>query len=134
MEGPSAGGAQGGNPALWDVAYRVTVKVTNAGRERSGKAVAQAYVQFPEGGEWDTPVVQLRDFEKTEELVSGQSQTVSLQFTRKDVSVWDTVAQNWRVPDVEGRYRFWIGEASDKLALACYSDTLTCDDGLEPPV
>ncbi|KAL1876892.1 hypothetical protein VTK73DRAFT_9045 [Phialemonium thermophilum] len=135
--GPPAGGAQGGNAALWDAAYEVTVTVTNVGTtRRSGKAVVQGYVQFPEAqsSEWDTPVVQLRDFEKTAELMPGESQVVTLHFTRKDVSVWDVGAQNWLVPDPHGRYGFWIGEASDKLRVACYSDSLTCQEDPESPV
>lgn len=133
-EGPPAGGAQGGNPALWDVAYEVSVTVTNSGTERAGKAVAQAYVQFPEDIPWDTPVVQLRDFEKTKELQPGDEQVLTLQFTRKDVSVWDVESQNWVVPSVEGRFKFWVGSASDSLEVACYSDTLKCEEGLESPV
>ncbi|KAF2030279.1 beta glucosidase [Setomelanomma holmii] len=61
--GPAAGGAQGGNPALFDIAYDVSVTVTNTG-SRAGKAVAQIYVQFPTS-RFDTPIIQLRDFEKT---------------------------------------------------------------------
>ncbi len=67
---PAAGGAQGGNPALWDVAYAVSVLVTNVGTQHAGRAVAQAYVQFPPAGAggFDTPVIQLRDFAKTATL------------------------------------------------------------------
>ena len=108
--------------------------VGNAGDRRAGRAVAQAYVQFPEGIAWDTPVVQLRDFEKTGELQPGERETVTVRFTRKDVSVWDTTTQDWVVPSPEGRYRFWVGGASDMLEVACYSDTLTCEEGLDSPV
>ena len=133
-EGPQSGGAEGGNPALWDVAYEIEVKVRNVGNRVSGKAVAQAYVQFPTSIDWDTPIVQLRDFEKTEDLEAGGEETVVLRLTRKDLSVWDVRAQNWVVPKVDGRYILWIGEASDRLTLACYTDTLDCDGGLQPPV
>lgn len=37
---PVAGGGQGGNPALWDVMYTVTVTVRNSGT-KTGKEVAQ---------------------------------------------------------------------------------------------
>ncbi|KUI60783.1 putative beta-glucosidase F [Cytospora mali] len=76
----------------------------------------------------------LRDFEKTDTLAPGESQTVELTFTRKDVSVWDVVAQNWVVPVVDGAYKFWIGSASDALYLACDASTLECEEGLTPPV
>ncbi len=139
-EGPPAGGPSGGNPALWDVAYAVSVTVTNAGAagaSRAGKAVAQAYVQFPQqqqGGKYDTPVIQLRDFAKTRELAPGESQTLELKLTRKDVSVWDVERQNWVVPSPGGRYKIWVGQASDDLGVVCYSDTLKCESGVEGPV
>ncbi|KAJ9143815.1 Beta-glucosidase [Pleurostoma richardsiae] len=132
--GPPAGGAQGGNPALWDVAYTVSLTVTNAGSTYAGKAVAQAYVQFPDGTPYDTPVVQLRDFEKTAELAPGESAEVQLTLTRKDVSVWDVELQDWVVPAVDGAYKIWVGEASDQLFAACYTDSLTCTTGLDSPV
>lgn len=160
--GPPAGGGLGGNPALWDVAYTISVTVTNTGsgsstsdstlqnatstsssssrkekratRSFSGKAVAQAYVQYPTDTAYDTPIIQLRDFEKTDTLAVGESQTLELTFTRKDVSVWDVVEQNWVVPVVDGDYKFWIGSASDALYLACSAETLTCEGDQTPPV
>jgi len=132
--GPAAGGGQGGNPALWDVALELAVTVTNVGPRFGGKAVAQAYVQFPQGIAYDTPVVQLRDFAKTKALAPGESEVLTVRLTRKDLSVWDPAVQNWVVPDVAGRYIVWVGEASDRLFLACYSDSLTCENGLKSPV
>lgn len=155
--GPPAGGDLGGNAALWDTAYTISVTVTNTGsgsstsastkqnattsaatkratRSFSGKAVAQAYVQYPTDSSYDTPIIQLRDFEKTDTLAVGESQTVELTLTRKDVSVWDVVEQNWVVPVVDGDYKFWIGSASDALYLACSADALTCEEGQTPPV
>ncbi|KAI1444831.1 glycoside hydrolase family 3 protein [Annulohypoxylon stygium] len=132
---PPAGGASGGNPALWDVAYTLSVTVTNTAKSGpAGKALAQLYVQFPDGISYDTPVIQLRDFEKTEALSPGESATVGLTLTRKDLSVWDTTSQNWVVPDTSGRYKIWIGEASDSLATVCYSDSLACETGVASPV
>lgn len=136
--GPPAGGGPGGNPALFDTAFELAVTVTNTGAEYAGKAVVQAYVQFPDAAAaagWDTPVVQLRDFAKTGTLAAGGgSESVALALTRKDVSVWDVISQNWVVPEPAARYRVWIGEASDQLFTVCYSDTLTCEEGVAPPV
>lgn len=131
--GPPAGGAQGGNPALFDVAYTISVTVTNTG-SRSGMAVVQLYIQFPEGISFDTPKIQLRDFEKTKTLAPGESQTLQLRLTRKDVSVWDVVSQNWRVPDVGGDYSVWLGEASDKLNVRCGTQSGECESGVDSPV
>ncbi|KAK4239642.1 hypothetical protein C8A03DRAFT_42720 [Achaetomium macrosporum] len=108
--GPVAGGGEGGNPALWDIAYEITVSVRNSDDSKfAGKASVQAYLQYPEGIPYDTPVVQLRDFEKTGELKPGESETVTLRLTRKDVSVWDVVLQNWVVPGFQGgRSVIWM--------------------------
>lgn len=130
---PRAGGGLGGNPALWDVAYTVSVTVTNTGDEYSGKASAQLYLSFPEGIPHDTPTIQLRDFEKTSELAPGESETVELTLTRKDVSVWDVELQDWAVPDVDGAYRIWIGAASDDLTVVCRVEDLSCEDGVDGP-
>lgn len=134
--GPPAGGPSGGNPALWDVAYTVSATVTNGAAARlGGKAVAQAYVQFPSDINFDTPVIQLRDFAKTgEALAPGASATLELSLSRKDLSVWDTVSQNWVVPAPGGRYSVWVGSASDDTPVVCYTDTLECEVGVTGPV
>lgn len=131
--GPPAGGGQGGNPALFDVAYNVTVTVTNTGNA-SGKAVAQLYVQFPNEISYDTPIIQLRDFDKTDTLAAGASQQLTMRVTRKDLSVWDVVDQNWIVPNPSGDYGIWLGESSDALTLRCSSSTGTCQEGVKSPV
>lgn len=132
--GPRAGGGQGGNPALWDTAYTIAVRVTNVGAQRSGKASVQAYLQFPDDAGYETPVIQLRDFEKTRTLAPNGTETVTLQLTRKDLSVWDTTIQDWVVPKVDGAYKVWIGEASDSLGTVCYVDSLKCETGVKGPV
>jgi beta-glucosidase len=129
--GPAAGGAQGGNPALFDVAYDVSVTISNTG-SRAGKAVAQLYVQFPSGVSFDTPIIQLRDFAKTQELAAGESQTVQMRVTRKDLSVWDVVSQNWIVPNVSGDYGIWIGGSSDALTLRCGTAAGSCRTQTSP--
>ncbi|KAK4076063.1 CAZyme family GH3 [Trichoderma harzianum] len=132
--GPRSGGGEGGNPALWDIAYNLTVTVQNTGDEFAGKASVQAYLQFPDNIGYDTPIIQLRDFEKTEELAPGETTTVTLTLTRKDVSVWDVVAQDWKVPAVDGGYKVWIGDASDSLSIICHADTLKCETGVTEPI
>lgn len=135
-----AGGGQGGNPALFETILELDVTVRNTGSTHKGKASVQAYVQFPEDSGYDTPIIQLRDFAKTKELGVGESETVTLKLRRKDLSVWDTKLQNWVAPGAEGdngkskRYVVWLGEGSDKLFTRCFSDTLVCERGVEPPV
>ncbi|KUL85518.1 hypothetical protein ZTR_08081 [Talaromyces verruculosus] len=118
---PRAGGAQGGNPALWDTAFTVSLRVTNTGT-RSGRAVAQLYVELPEDTLGvDLPPRQLRQFEKTSILAPGESETLSLQVTRKDLSVWDVVVQDWKAPVNGAGVKFWIGEsvAVEDMQIVC---------------
>ncbi|CVL09861.1 hypothetical protein FPRO06_12622 [Fusarium proliferatum] len=129
---PKAGGVSGGNPALWDEAYTLSVVVTNTGSKFSGKASVQAYVQFPSVAGYETPVIQLRDFEKTKVLEPGSSETVQLTLTRKDLSVWDVEAQDWLVLD--GEFKIWLGSASDKLDAVCFTDDLGCEHDVKGPV
>ncbi|KAI9689238.1 MAG: hypothetical protein M1822_000976 [Bathelium mastoideum] len=130
---PPAGGGLGGNNALWDVMYNVSVTVTNTG-SRSGRAVAQLYLQYPASSAFDTPVIQLRDFAKTATLDAGASQTVEMTLTRKDVSVWDVVSQNWIVPEVNGAYGAWIGQSSGSLDTVCWTDVRGCLQNQTSPV
>ena len=114
---PAAGGAQGGNPSLWDVMYTATVKVKNTG-SMTAKAVPQLYLEFPEGTGYETPVRQLRGFKKVE-LSPGASASVTFELTRKDLSVWDVVEQNWVIPQVSGGYTIHVGDSSRNLPLKC---------------
>lgn len=116
--GPRAGGAEGGNPALWDVAFSVKVKVTNTG-DRPGRAVAQLYVELPSSLGVDTPARQLRQFEKTKSLAPGESETLTMQITRKDLSVWDVVVQDWKAPVKGEGVKIWIGESVADLRAVC---------------
>lgn len=113
-----AGGGQGGNPALFDIAYSVKVRVTNTGPRR-GKAVAQLYVELPSSLGLDTPELQLRQFEKTRELAPGQSELITLTVTRKDLSVWDTLVQDWKAPVNGEGVKLWIGNSVADLPIVC---------------
>ncbi|CZR54356.1 probable beta-glucosidase 1 precursor [Phialocephala subalpina] len=131
---PPAGGSQGGNPALWDTMFTFSVKVTNTGSV-AGKQVVMLFVQYPSDSAWDTPIIQLRAFEKTVELAKGASETVSLSVTRKDLSIWDVVRQNWVIPVSSTQpFLFWIGSSSGNLTLACESLSGKCTDGRTSPV
>lgn len=55
-----------------------TVEVTNTG-DVAGKSVVQLYAQVPyEEGGVEKSAIQLVDYEKTEELAAGASETVTL--------------------------------------------------------
>ncbi|KAI9826978.1 MAG: hypothetical protein M1819_007072 [Sarea resinae] len=116
-----AGGAEGGNPSLWAPLANLSVTVKNTG-SRTGKTVVQLYVSFPsdvkdvDGSAIDFPVKVLRGFEKVE-LEAGKSANVDLELTRRDLSYWSTVRQNWVLP-TEGRFKFWVGSSSRDLPLS----------------
>lgn len=131
---PPAGGAEGGNAALWDVMYTFSVTVKNTGTV-AGKSVAMLFIQYPSDSAWDTPIIQLRAFDKTATLAAGASQTLALNVTRKDLSVWDVVSQNWVLPfSATKPFLFWVGESSANLTLACDSITKACTGGRAVPV
>ena len=116
-----AGGGEGGNPDLFEPNVGVSVRVTNTGR-RSGKEVVQVYVSFPDsvvepstGERIEFPLKVLRRFKKVE-VKAGESEVVKLQLTRKDLSYWSTVQQNWVMP-VEGQFRIRVGRSSRDLPL-----------------
>lgn len=88
-----AGGAPGGNPRLYDTLFVVTATVTNTGKV-VGDEVPQLYLSL--GGPNDPKVV-LRNFDRMT-IQPGASATFTANVTRRDVSSWDTVAQNWYAP------------------------------------
>lgn len=114
--------------------FTISVKVTNTGKV-AGKDVAMVFVEYPSDNPWDTPIIQLRAFEKTNTLVPGESEVLTFEITRKDLSIWDVVSQNWIIPvSSTAPFLFWIGDSSANLTLACDSIKQACTDGRVPPV
>lgn len=101
----------GGNPALWETLYNVTVSVANSGNVK-GATVPQLYVTFPDSAPEGTPVKQLRGFEKVS-LTPGESRDVSFELMRRDLSYWDVVSQQWLIP--EGEFTLRVGFSSRDL-------------------
>lgn len=106
-----AGGAPGGNPRLYDILFTVTATVTNTG-SIAGEEVPQLYVSL--GGPNDAKVA-LRQFDKFE-IAAGASETFTAQLTRKDLSNWDTVAQDWFISTYPKTVH--VGSSSRKLPLS----------------
>jgi beta-glucosidase len=113
-----AGGDEGGNPDLWNVYAEVSVDIQNTG-PRAGKEVAQVYVSYSdvtgEAKNVDFPIRVLRAFEKVE-LGVGKKETVKFNLTRRDLSYWDVVRQNWVMP-TEGQITIRVGASSRDLKL-----------------
>jgi hypothetical protein len=106
-----AGGAPGGNPQLWDVLYSVTATITNNGT-RNGEEVPQLYVSL--GGP-NNPQLVLRGFDRLS-INAGQSATFHADILRRDLSNWDTVAQNWVITSLPKTV--YVGPSSRNLPLS----------------
>ena len=91
----------GGNPRLFDTLATVTATVQNTGKVAAAE-VAQLYVKIPNG-----PQKVLRGFVK-QNINPGMGVQVSFALTRRDLSTWDVVAQNWVLQS--GQYRFMVGK------------------------
>lgn len=101
----------GGNPALWETLYTVTVTVRNTGKV-NGAAVPQLYVTLPESAPAGTPLRQLRGFDKVS-LKAGKSKKVSFPLMRRDLSYWDVASQDWVIPS--GEIKLSVGFSSRDL-------------------
>ncbi|KAH8774203.1 beta-glucosidase-related glycosidase [Hyaloscypha finlandica] len=99
---------EGGAEDLWDVITTVTADVKNTGAV-DGAEVAQLYVGIPGG-----PIRQLRGFSKVH-IQAGHTATVRFDLTRRDLSVWDVVAQQWKLQS--GKYYIYVGASSRILYL-----------------
>ena len=76
-----------------------------------GTEVAQLYVAVPGSGQ---PPKQLRGFSKVD-ITPGQSVTVRFDLMRRDLSIWDVVAQQWLLQS--GGYPISVGASSRNLPL-----------------
>jgi beta-glucosidase len=93
---------EGGVPELWQIVAQVSATVTNTGSVAAAE-VAQLYVGIPGG-----PAKVLRGFEKSY-LQPGESCAVQFQLTRRDLSTWDMVSQNWVLQS--GSYNVYVGKS-----------------------
>lgn len=107
----AAGGAPGGNPALYDVLFTVSADIKNTGKI-AGDEVVQLYVSL--GAPSDAPKV-LRQFDRLT-INPGQSMTFSADLTRRDLSNWDTVSQNWVISNYTKTV--YVGASSRNLPLS----------------
>jgi hypothetical protein len=110
-----AGGGEGGNPDLWNIYASVGVDIKNTGKV-AGKEVAQLYISHEDIADdpVDYPVKVLRGFEKVF-LEPGESKSVHFNLTRRDLSYWDTLQQNWVMP--VRKITITVGASSRDLKL-----------------
>ena len=107
----AAGGAPGGNPELYDVLYQVTATITNTG-DIGGAEVPQLYLSL--GGPSDPKTV-LRGFQRLSVDAGGKA-TFHVDLTRRDVSNWNPVIQNWVISNYTKT--IYVGSSSRKLYLS----------------
>lgn len=104
----------GGWRDLWTKIATVSMEVKNVGKV-SGFVVPQLYLSFPQDTTPSgTPLRVLRGFSKAL-LEPDTAQSVMFPLTRRDVSFWDVLRQDWVVP--EGNFTFSVGFSSRNLRL-----------------
>ena len=85
-------------------AYTASVTVKNTGKT-AGKDVAEFYVQSPyTAGGIEKPAVALAQYAKTRELKPGESETLTVTFSRMDIASYDDVTERTYVMDAGDWY------------------------------
>jgi beta-glucosidase len=112
-----------GRPQDGDLLVEVTCRVTNTG-ERRGRDVVQLYVGDPEASV-ARPVRELKAFAKVD-LDPGETTTVELALTARDLSYWSTTMHDWVLEG--GEFELSVGASSRDLRL-----TTTVDVAAPPP-
>lgn len=114
--------APGGNQALYDVLFTVHANITNTGSV-VGEEVPQVYVSL--GGPNDAKLV-LRNFDRLS-IQPGQSVVFSADLTRRDLSNWNTMTQNWEITSYPKTV--YVGNSSRKLPLKAALEMPTSPGG-----
>jgi len=101
-----------------DETLQITLDVTNTGSV-SGAETVQLYVAHHSDVMF-TPEQELKGFEKVS-LAPGETKSVSFSLTRRDLSFYDVVAQDWRVEG--GMYELRISASSRDVRLTAQMET-----------
>jgi len=93
-------------------ARSVSFKVINNGT-KPGQETPQLYLGFPaSAGE---PKLQLKGFQKTKVIMPGSAETVSLELSPRELSIWDASLHKWAV--VSGTFKVMVGSSSRDFRL-----------------
>jgi beta-glucosidase len=96
---------------FYEPVYTITFTVTNTGNV-DGSEVPQLYLGFPE--EAAEPPKILRGFERVY-LEAGESKSVTLTLTQRDISYWNVINQKWTT--APGRYTVWISTSANNADI-----------------
>ncbi len=118
-----------------DDSFTVTVTVTNTGSV-AGKHAALVFVQNPytdydkENGV-EKASIELKGYEKTQELEPGASETLSISVLKRDLASYDANGAETYILD-DGDYYFTVADSShEALNNVLAAKGLTTDDGMD---
>ena len=111
----------------------VGVKVTNTGK-RAGKDTVQVYYSAPyTPGGIEKSAIELAAFSKTKLLKPGESQTINISFSKRDMSSYDYKNRQAYVLE-KGKYKIILGknarEAYDSFTFNVSEDTVYKKDSV----
>lgn len=114
-----------------DGVIRIFAQVTNIGKTE-GKEVVQAYYSAPQGL-LKKPNRELSAFVKTRTLIPGESQTVVLEFSKKDMASYDDLGKIAKSDYIleKGTYEFYLGSSVRDVSKLDFSLTLTENEIVE---
>lgn len=93
----------------------VSVKVTNTGKEYSGREVVQVYVSAPDG-KLEKEYRRLCGFAKTKELAPGESEELTVRFPVYQMASYEESTGEWILE--AGTYGVWVGNCLGESRLS----------------
>lgn len=97
-----------------DGTVKIIVDVTNCGKRFSGKEVIQVYVSLP-SGKLEKEYRRLCAFEKTKELNPGETESLEVSFTAKELCSYNEGEAAWILE--AGKYGIFLGGSLSESCL-----------------
>lgn len=92
-----------------DEKVKLTVAVTNTGKQYAGRETVQVYVSAPEG-KLAKPFQELKGYEKTKTLAPGETQKVTVEIPLQSLASYSEEDGAWILE--AGMYKFRVGNSS----------------------